>query len=1380
MLTTISYSESDIVAPREMAELQYHTAYEKTVNEAVTVDESDYNFDEIFMENCVYAGYSMDEAVDAAMQKHKLLNSQEMKLVKRLASQTRKAVKKGDYETALSLAKKRLAHLENMVKRAEDIDDDEQFIIAAETLVKSYIVTIIATHLIIAIVNGLLPGSGPIVSMIKKALNAFKLTDIKQQLAGKGFMTVVEKIAAKYITISGTAKLTGSYIGAHKQRKWANTRAGDVNREVNAGRPDTTHMSVSRTEAKVKLNKLIKAQQEEIKTLEANVKAKPTNESAEVLDEGIIDGLKKHIEKRLAKAHSTSSNSSYGKALRNIETALNIKNGKPDTRDPSLYALAYVQCPVDVLEKYFQERADKHESVFKNFLDRLKEEVSDSIDENPKSAEKLNDSRKTIESFINDAINHRVFFYIEYFPSIDYYDAQTRKYVTIDYLEGDAYIEMHSVGEILRNYQESYNKHKNSDEFKYYPKALQAIKKGLLESVEALDEGILGTFGASKYAKQFAGLLKTAQAVKNGTANGQIPSLEALSYIKCDPKIIENYFRKIAKKDPKIFDDFMSYVSNELDEDDERISVLKRKLMPHKNNPIVNLHANHPVKSEIFFYDASDNMIYQVSEDDDFDFNRTSISAQLKESYPDIFEKDYKKAMKIAGIKESAEILDEKFFGKHKADTNKKPPEKKTNNAPVNTQELNRVKQEIQAALNLKNGKSVSSIPQLPVLAFVNCPPDALEKYMQDNASKNSKIIENQIDDMIDYVGRYSSGRGIKDSDPKKYEEMQKDCKDAEERLRKMVNHKLFFFDTDADPETPLCFYDADTRKWVESSYLDGEAYVTEEAVSGMLKKQEKRLRSSYMQSKVSLYQKALQEIKTELSESASVLNEKIFGSPMLDMIKKRKEKKAKLAADRDAAWKRAKTEVSVALSVKNGKMPDTTPNPAALAFVKCPPDIVEKYAQAKAKKNPDVIEDQIYAMNEYIEMYYDDNDTKEYEPEEYAKLEKDRKYVEGYLKKAMTHRVFFFDTYSDRVSPLCYYDADTKTWVETGYYEAEAYANEFYLSEMLKEEEKALRESFMQDRVSLYRRALQSLKNQLSESVGVLDEKFFKHSSGSTAKKPKKKKVKQVAISEQDRKNANKDIRAALDIKNGKSTKYVPNMYALAFVQCTPETLEKHMQSNATKNPRAIQNQINRMNAYLKTYYSDNNIKEDDPETYKNLEDDRNYVESYLKDAVNHRLFFFDTEPDPDYSFGFYDVDSRKWIETGYNDGEIFLNELSVAEILEICNRMLKEGFMQAKVAVYKKALQSIKSELSESITLNEAKLKAAERNELPDSAFGIPSKRKFPLNDPAHVKAAVKMFQHASPADRPELARRIKRAIKKFNLDIEIGEDNPLHEYK
>ena len=1213
MLTTISYSESDIVALREMAELQYHTAYEKAVNETVTVDENTYNFDEIFMENCIYAGYSMDEAIDAAMQKHKLLNSQEMKLVKRLATQTRQAVKRGDYDTAITLANKRLAHLENMVRRAEDIDDDEQFIIATETMIKSYFITIVATHILGFIINGLLPGSGPLVMAIKKGIDAFKLTNLKAGLAGKGFGAVVTFIAGKFFTISGAAKLTGSYLSAHKQRKWKRTRDGDVNREVNEGRPDTTHMSISRTQAKTKLNKLIQAQKEEIKTLQeyqklqaqkekAANKLATVSESAEVLDEGIIDGLKKHIEKRLAKAHNTSSNSSYGKALRNIETALNIKNGKPDKRDPSLYALAYVQCPVDVLEKYFQERADKHESVFKNFLDRLKEEVSDSIDENPKSAEKLNDSRKTIESFINDAINHRVFFYIEYFPSIDYYDAQTRKYVTIDYLEGDAYIEMHSVGEILRNYQESYNKHKNSDEFKYYPKALQAIKRGLLESVE---------------------------------------------------------------------------------------------------------------------------------------------------------------------------VLDEKFFGKRKADTGKKPPEKKVNNAPVNVQELNRAKQEIQVALNLKNGKSVSSIPDLHVIAFVNCPPNVLEKYMQDNANKNSKIIENQIDDMIDYVDRYSSGRGIKDSDPKKYGEMQKDCKDAEERLRKMVNHKLFFFDTDADPETPLCFYDADIRKWVESSYLDGEAYVTEESVAGMLKKQEKRLRSSYMQSKVSLYQKALQEIKTELSESANILDEKIFRSPMLDMIKKRKEKKAKLAADREAACKRAKTEVSVALSIKNGKMPDTTPHPAALAFVKCPPDIVEKYAQAKAKKNPKVIEDQIDGMNEYIEMYYDDNDTKEYEPEKYAKLEKDRKYVEDYLKKAMTHRVFFFDTYSDRVSPLCYYDADTKTWVETGYYEAEAYVNEFYLSEMLKEEEKALRESFMQDRVSLYRRALQSLKNQLSESVGVLDEKFFKPSP----KKPANAEVKRYNTMNSGKlsKVVSQDINAAINIRNGKPESHTPNILALVYVKCTPDAVDKFLQDNASKNPKAIEEEI----SSISNFASVSIRYESDDSERKKVEEQKNHVVDYLKKIMNHRLFFFAMRRDDEEPLNFYDADAKKWIEVGYDD-YAYVTESTLDEHLKEQEKFLNSSLGKSVARDYQKALQSMKNELSESVTLNEAKLKAAERNELPDSAFGIPSKRKFPLNDPAHVKAAVKMFRHASPADRPELARRIKRAIKKFNLDIEIGEDNPLHEYK
>lgn len=1121
MLTTISYSESDIVALREMAELQYHTAYNKVVNETVTVDENTYNFDEIFMENCIYAGYNMNEAINAAMQKHKLLNSQEMKLVKRLAKQTRDFVKKGDYESAIPLAKKRLAHLENMVRRAESIDDDEQFIITAETMVKSYLYTIIATHVLGFIINGLLPGSGPLVTAIKKGIDAFKLTNLKAGLAGKSFGAAVTFIAGKFLTISGAAKLTGSYIAARKQRKWKKTRAGDVNREVNEGRPDTTHLSISRTQAKVKLKKLIQAQKEEIKILEDSVK---------------IQAQKAKADNKLATVTEAADPES-ARLKRDVQVALNIKNGKPTKAVPNPFAVAAIGCPADKFEQYLKNAAKPNPKPFSKYLDKMSDEVK------AKNAKAV--------TLIKSSMNHPVVFFHDSFEgALEFYDVTTGKIVNLSYDSGKIHIDgPYNVATYLKMHANA----QDPDRAKY-----QQIAKTLSESAEVLDEGILGTFGASKYAKQFAGLLKTAQAVKNGTANGQIPSLEALSYIKCDPKIIENYFRKIAKKDPKIFDDFMSYVNNELDEDDERISVLNRKLVPHKNNPIVNLHANHPVKSEIFFYDASDNMIYQVSEDDDFDFNRTSISAQLKESYPDIFEKDYKKAMKIAGIKESAEILDEKFFGKHKADTNKKPPEKKANNAPVNTQELNRVKQEIQAALNLKNGKSVSSIPQLPILAFVNCPPNALEKYMQDNANKNSKIIENQIDDMIEYVDRYSSGRGIKDSDPKKYKEMQKDCKDAEERLRKMVNHKLFFFDTDADPETPLCFYDADTRKWVESSYLDGEAYVTEESVSGMLKKQEKRLRSTYMQSKVSLYQKALREIKTELSESASVLNEKFFG-------------------------------------------------------------------KRKAKKNMD-----------------------------------------------------------------------------------------------------------------------------------------------------------HPATNDRGMNHAKQDIRTALSIKSGKDTKSIPNLYALAFVKCSPDVLEKYMQVNAAKNSRIIENHINRMNDYIDGYWEHGDDKETEPDKYTEVKKAQKNVEEYLRKAINHRLFSFTDRSHQGTTLYYYDADVKKWVEATYLDSEIEVNECSVTDLLKEYEKYLQSNDMQKTVSMYRKALQNMKGELSESVTLNEAKLKAAERNELPDSAFGIPSKRKFPLNDPAHVKAAVKMFRHASPADRPELARRIKRAIKKFNLDIEIGEDNPLHEYK
>ena len=50
--------------------------------------------------------------------------------------------------------------------------------------------------------------------------------------------------------------------------------------------------------------------------------------------------------------------------------------------------------------------------------------------------------------------------------------------------------------------------------------------------------------------------------------------------------------------------------------------------------------------------------------------------------------------------------------------------------------------------------------------------------------------------------------------------------------------------------------------------------------------------------------------------------------------------------------------------------------------------------------------------------------------------------------------------------------------------------------------------------------------------------------------------------------------------------------------------------------------------------------------------------------------------------------------------------------------------------------------------------RLTAEERRELDDDAFGIPSRREFPLVDAAHVRAAESYFRYAPEADKPALA--------------------------
>lgn len=70
-------------------------------------------------------------------------------------------------------------------------------------------------------------------------------------------------------------------------------------------------------------------------------------------------------------------------------------------------------------------------------------------------------------------------------------------------------------------------------------------------------------------------------------------------------------------------------------------------------------------------------------------------------------------------------------------------------------------------------------------------------------------------------------------------------------------------------------------------------------------------------------------------------------------------------------------------------------------------------------------------------------------------------------------------------------------------------------------------------------------------------------------------------------------------------------------------------------------------------------------------------------------------------------------------------------------------------------------------------AKLSTEKRNDLPDSSFGIPSKRMYPLRDKdgkpdkAHIESAVRLFGHASNEDKPQLARNILKAANEAGMD-------------
>lgn len=74
-------------------------------------------------------------------------------------------------------------------------------------------------------------------------------------------------------------------------------------------------------------------------------------------------------------------------------------------------------------------------------------------------------------------------------------------------------------------------------------------------------------------------------------------------------------------------------------------------------------------------------------------------------------------------------------------------------------------------------------------------------------------------------------------------------------------------------------------------------------------------------------------------------------------------------------------------------------------------------------------------------------------------------------------------------------------------------------------------------------------------------------------------------------------------------------------------------------------------------------------------------------------------------------------------------------------------------------------------------SELTSKKRNSLSDSKFGIPSLRKYPLNDEEHVIKAIQMFHHCPIEYKKELAHNINNAAKRY--DISISKESKIYDY-
>lgn len=120
------------------------------------------------------------------------------------------------------------------------------------------------------------------------------------------------------------------------------------------------------------------------------------------------------------------------------------------------------------------------------------------------------------------------------------------------------------------------------------------------------------------------------------------------------------------------------------------------------------------------------------------------------------------------------------------------------------------------------------------------------------------------------------------------------------------------------------------------------------------------------------------------------------------------------------------------------------------------------------------------------------------------------------------------------------------------------------------------------------------------------------------------------------------------------------------------------------------------------------------------------------------------------------------------------------------MCNNILENSLVVSKKDYKGSDLSVITEEEPEEDEIDfdegymqEGKLSAKDRANIKSSDYGLPKKKKYPMPDESHVRAAIRLFNHVDKEDEAELARNIKKKIKEYNMDVDIGPSNRLSKY-